>query len=80
MTTEIESAIAASAYRWRLKLTNESGGAFENMVAVLMVPDEKFESFERLIVAGNGCVVQPRFDNKYHFIIICFITIILTVF
>ncbi|XP_051154922.1 DNA topoisomerase 2-binding protein 1 isoform X2 [Leptopilina boulardi] len=63
LTTEIEFAIAAAAYRWRIKLTNEPGGAFEDMVALLLVQEEKLESFERLIVAGNGCVVKSSSSN-----------------
>ncbi|XP_043474546.1 DNA topoisomerase 2-binding protein 1-A isoform X2 [Leptopilina heterotoma] len=60
LSTEIEQMMAAAAYRWRIKLTKEPGGAFENMVALLLVQEEKYESFERLIVAGSGRVVLPR--------------------
>lgn len=60
LSTEIEQTMAAAAYRWRIKLTKEPGGAFENMVALLLVQEEKYESFERLIVAGGGRVVLPR--------------------
>ncbi|XP_033225645.1 DNA topoisomerase 2-binding protein 1 isoform X2 [Belonocnema kinseyi] len=60
LTNETEKAIASAAHRWRVKLSIEPGGAFEGMVALLMVPEEKYDSFERLIVAGNGTVVQAR--------------------
>ena len=61
LSTDTERAIASAAYRWRLKLAKEPGGAFDGMVALLMVPEEKYDSFERLIAAGNGTVVQARF-------------------
>ncbi|XP_076627119.1 mutagen-sensitive 101 isoform X1 [Colletes latitarsis] len=57
---EIEKMIAAAAYRWRLNLLKEPRGPFNNMVALLLVSDEKYDQFERLINAGGGKVVQAR--------------------
>ncbi|XP_053987839.1 DNA topoisomerase 2-binding protein 1-A isoform X1 [Hylaeus volcanicus] len=57
---EIEVMIAAAAYRWRLQLLKEPLGAFNNMVALLLVSGEKYDQFKRLIEAGGGKVVQAR--------------------
>ncbi|RLU18231.1 hypothetical protein DMN91_008587 [Ooceraea biroi] len=57
---EIEQAIATAAYRWRNKLLCESNGPFSGMVALLMVSEEKYDQFKRLIEAGNGSVIQAR--------------------
>lgn len=58
---DIEKAIASAAYRWRLKLLDEPGGAFKDMVAILLVQGEKYNQFTRLIEAGGGTVVQARY-------------------
>ncbi|XP_032667662.1 DNA topoisomerase 2-binding protein 1 isoform X2 [Odontomachus brunneus] len=57
---EIERAIAAAAYRWRLKLLKKPNGPFSDMVALLLVAEEKYDQFKRLIVAGGGSVMQAR--------------------
>ncbi|XP_066593898.1 DNA topoisomerase 2-binding protein 1 [Prorops nasuta] len=57
---DMENAIAAAAYRWRLKLLHEPGGAFKNMVALLIGASEKYDQLKRLIEAGGGEVVQAR--------------------
>ncbi|XP_029163393.1 DNA topoisomerase 2-binding protein 1-A isoform X2 [Nylanderia fulva] len=57
---EIEQAIAAAAYKWRLRLQNESNGPFSDMVALLMVSEDKYDQFKRLIEAGGGSVTQAR--------------------
>ncbi|XP_011691670.1 PREDICTED: DNA topoisomerase 2-binding protein 1 isoform X2 [Wasmannia auropunctata] len=58
---EMENAIAAAAYRWRLKLQKElNDGPFSGMVALLMIAKEKYDQFKRLIEAGGGLVVQAR--------------------
>ncbi|XP_014482988.1 PREDICTED: DNA topoisomerase 2-binding protein 1-A isoform X2 [Dinoponera quadriceps] len=57
---EIEQAIAAAAYRWRLKLSMKSDGPFSDMVALLLVSEEKYDQFKRLIEAGGGVVIQAR--------------------
>ncbi|XP_012528474.1 DNA topoisomerase 2-binding protein 1 isoform X2 [Monomorium pharaonis] len=59
-SNEIEIAIAAAAYRWRLKLQTELNGPFSNIVALLMVSEEKYDQFKRLIEAGGGMVVQAK--------------------
>lgn len=61
---EIEQAIAAAAYRWRLKLLREPKGPFSDMVALLLVSEEKHDQFKRLIVAGGGSVMQARYCRK----------------
>lgn len=55
-----EKMIMNAAYRWRLKLLNDPGGAFRNMVALLVTPKEKREQFDRLIHAGGGIVVEAK--------------------
>ncbi|XP_057320530.1 DNA topoisomerase 2-binding protein 1-A isoform X3 [Microplitis mediator] len=60
LTTAQEIELAKAAYRWRIKLSNKNSGAFENMVAILIVPKEKYPQFERLINAGGGIVVQAK--------------------
>ncbi|XP_046481485.1 DNA topoisomerase 2-binding protein 1 isoform X1 [Neodiprion pinetum] len=59
-TTDTESQIAAAAHRWRLKLTTNPGGAFRDMVALLIGPKERCQQFQRLICAGGGTVVEAR--------------------
>lgn len=59
-TGDIETAIAAAAYRWRLKLLKEPTGPFHDMVALLLVSGEKYDQFKRLIETGGGTVVQAR--------------------
>ncbi|TGZ37603.1 DNA topoisomerase 2-binding protein 1 [Temnothorax longispinosus] len=58
--SEIENAIAAAAYRWRQKLQKELDGPFSDIVALLMVSEEKYDQFKRLIEAGGGSVMQAR--------------------
>ncbi|KAL0125656.1 hypothetical protein PUN28_004619 [Cardiocondyla obscurior] len=60
VNSEIEKAIAAAAYKWRLKLQKELDGPFSNIVALLMVSEEKYDQFKRLIEAGGGSVMQAR--------------------
>jgi hypothetical protein len=55
-----EKMIMNAAYRWRIKLLNNPGGAFRHMVALLFTPKEKKEQFERLIHAGGGIVVEAK--------------------
>ncbi|OAD60789.1 DNA topoisomerase 2-binding protein 1-A [Eufriesea mexicana] len=57
---EVEEAIAAAAYKWRLKLLKEPNGPFYNMVALLLASGDKYDQFKRLIEAGGGKVVQAR--------------------
>lgn len=57
---EIENAIAAAAYRWRLKLQKQQNSPFSDIVALLMVSEEKYDQFKRLIEAGGGSVMQAR--------------------
>ncbi|XP_011139690.1 DNA topoisomerase 2-binding protein 1-B isoform X2 [Harpegnathos saltator] len=57
---EIEQGIAAAAYRWRLKLLKKPDGPFSDMVALLLVSEEKCDQFKRLIEAGGGSVMQAR--------------------
>lgn len=52
--------IMSAAHRWRLRLLKDPGGAFRGMVALLIVPQEKREQFERLIHAGGGIVVEAK--------------------
>ncbi|XP_015595302.1 DNA topoisomerase 2-binding protein 1-A isoform X2 [Cephus cinctus] len=59
-TGETEKLIAAAAYKWRIKILQEPGGAFQNMVALLLVQKEKYDQFQRLICAGGGVVVQAK--------------------
>ncbi|XP_011498023.1 PREDICTED: DNA topoisomerase 2-binding protein 1-A [Ceratosolen solmsi marchali] len=61
-----EKMIMNAAYRWRIKLLNDPGGAFRHMVALLFTPKEKKEQFERLIHAGGGIVVEakPPYDSS----------------
>ncbi|XP_025993748.1 DNA topoisomerase 2-binding protein 1 isoform X2 [Solenopsis invicta] len=76
---EIEIAIAAAVYRWRLKLQKELHGPFSNIVALLMVSEEKYDQFKRLIKAGGGMVVQakPPYDANLsgHKITHCFVNV-----
>ncbi|XP_020299565.1 DNA topoisomerase 2-binding protein 1 isoform X3 [Pseudomyrmex gracilis] len=58
--SDMEQAIATAAHRWRLKLQKEPDGPFSDMVALLMVSDEKYDQFKRLIEAGGGLVTQAR--------------------
>ncbi|CAL1689646.1 unnamed protein product [Lasius platythorax] len=57
---EIEQAIAAAAYKWRLRLQKEPDGPFSDIVALLMVSEDKYDQFKRLIEAGGGSVTQAR--------------------
>ncbi|XP_043282964.1 DNA topoisomerase 2-binding protein 1 [Venturia canescens] len=59
-TGDTEKSIAAAVHRWRLKLSREPGGAFQEMVALLLVNKEKYDQFARLISAGGGTVVQAK--------------------
>ncbi|XP_023318938.1 DNA topoisomerase 2-binding protein 1-A isoform X3 [Trichogramma pretiosum] len=59
-SNESEKMIMSAAYRWRLKLLKQPGGAFCNMVALLITQKEKREQFERLILAGGGIVVEAK--------------------
>jgi len=56
----MEQAIATAVYRWRNKLLCEPNGPFSDMVALLMVSEEKHDQFKRLIEAGGGSVIQAR--------------------
>lgn len=60
VTGETEKSISAAAYRWRLKLSREPGGAFQEITALLLVNKEKYDQFARLIKAGGGSVVQAK--------------------
>ncbi|XP_050451407.1 DNA topoisomerase 2-binding protein 1-A isoform X2 [Cataglyphis hispanica] len=60
----IEQAIAAAAYKWRQRLQKELDGPFSNMVALLMVSEDKHDQFKRLIEAGGGSVTQARFEYR----------------
>ena len=62
---EIEQAIAAAAYKWRIKSLQESEGPFFGMVALLMISEEKFDLFKSLIEAGGGLVMQARCVSFY---------------
>jgi len=75
---ETEQAIAAAAYKWRIKLRQEPDGPFFGMVALLMLSGEKYDQFKRLIEAGGGSVMQARYaffylkkKKFYYFSIIC---------
>lgn len=57
---ETEKAIAAAAHKWRLKLMEQPFGPFHGMVALLMVANERYNQFKRLIEAGGGKVVQAK--------------------
>ncbi|KAL6258449.1 hypothetical protein P5V15_010405 [Pogonomyrmex californicus] len=57
---EMETAIAVAAYKWRLRLQKELHGPFSDIVALLMVSEEKYDQFKRLIEAGGGVVIQAR--------------------
>ncbi|XP_072746156.1 DNA topoisomerase 2-binding protein 1-A isoform X2 [Anoplolepis gracilipes] len=59
-SSEIEQMIAAAAHKWRLKLQKEPVGPFSDMVALLMVSEDKYDQFKRLIEAGGGSVTQAR--------------------
>lgn len=52
--------IMNAAYRWRLKLLKNPGGAFCDIVAILETQKEKKDQFERLINAGGGIVVEAK--------------------
>lgn len=58
---EIENAIAAAAYRWRVKLQKQLDSPFSDIVALLMVSEEKYDQFKRLIEAGGGMVMQAKY-------------------
>lgn len=60
LDNDLEKSLAAAAYRWRIKLKNQTIGAFKDMIAMLMVPQDKRGQFERLINAGGGIVVQAK--------------------
>lgn len=60
LSVDTEKSIAAAVHRWRLRLRDEPGGAFRDMVAMLLVPPEKYKQFERLINAGGGVVVEAK--------------------
>ncbi|XP_044585283.1 DNA topoisomerase 2-binding protein 1-A isoform X2 [Cotesia glomerata] len=60
LANQQEIDLAKAAYRWRIRLSNKNSGAYENMVAILMVPKEKYQQFERLINAGGGIVVPAK--------------------
>ncbi|XP_012219736.2 DNA topoisomerase 2-binding protein 1 isoform X1 [Linepithema humile] len=76
---EIEQAIAAAAYKWRVKLHQEPDGPFFGMVALLMTSEEKYDQFKRLIEAGGGLVTQarPPYDTSPsgHRITHCFVNV-----
>ncbi|KAK0170881.1 hypothetical protein PV328_008672 [Microctonus aethiopoides] len=57
---------AAAANRWRVKLQGTGKCAFNGMVAMLMMPNEKHDQLARLIEAGGGTVVQakPPYDTS----------------
>ncbi|XP_018339764.1 PREDICTED: DNA topoisomerase 2-binding protein 1-A isoform X3 [Trachymyrmex septentrionalis] len=59
-SSKLENAIGAAVYKWRLKLQKESYGPFSNIVALLMVSEEKYDQFKRLIEAGGGLVMQAK--------------------
>lgn len=63
---EPDKSYAAAAYRWRVKLQGTGKCAFNGMVAMLMVPNEKHDQLARLIKAGGGTVVQakPPYDTS----------------
>ncbi|XP_011313192.1 DNA topoisomerase 2-binding protein 1 isoform X2 [Fopius arisanus] len=63
---ENEKTSAAAAHRWRLALKNSKRRAFQGMVAMLIMNQDKYEQFERLIKAGGGIVVQakPPYDSS----------------
>lgn len=60
LTNEIEHTLASAAHRWRVKRKNGDGGAFEGMIAMLLVTKDKHEQFKRLIQAGGGSVVEAK--------------------
>lgn len=43
-----------------MKLLKEPYGPFNDMVALLLASEEKYDQFKRLIEAGGGTVVQAR--------------------
>ncbi|XP_025266640.1 DNA topoisomerase 2-binding protein 1-A isoform X3 [Camponotus floridanus] len=59
-SSSIEQAIAAAAHKWRLRLQKKPDGPFCDMVALLMVSEDKYDQFKRLIEAGGGSVTQAR--------------------
>jgi hypothetical protein len=62
--TEDEANIAAAAYYWRINRSQGvSGGPFHGITAVLYLR-EKNASFQRLLEAGGGKVVDQGYDNK----------------
>ncbi|KAF7995978.1 hypothetical protein HCN44_008733 [Aphidius gifuensis] len=60
LINDIEHTLASAAHRWRVKRKNGGGGAFEGMIAMLLVNKDKHEQFERLIQAGGGLVVEAK--------------------
>ncbi|KAG5323618.1 TOPB1 protein, partial [Pseudoatta argentina] len=76
-SSKLENTIGAAVYKWRLKLQKESYGPFSNMLALLMVSEEKYDQFKRLIEAGGGLVMQAKcvlinFYRKENSFIICY--------
>jgi hypothetical protein len=62
--TEDEANIAAAAHYWRINRSQGvSGGPFHGITAVLYLR-EKNASFQRLLEAGGGKVVDQGYDNK----------------
>lgn len=60
-TGDIEEAIAAAAFKWRVKLLKEPGAyPFRDMVAILLAVGDKYDMFKRLIEVGGGTVVEAR--------------------
>lgn len=77
LVNESEQTLAMAAHRWRVKRQNGSGGAFDGMVAMLLVNKDKYEQFERLINAGGGLVVQakpPYTSSKGKKVTHCFVS------
>ncbi|XP_034950082.1 DNA topoisomerase 2-binding protein 1 isoform X2 [Chelonus insularis] len=60
LDNEQERQLALAAHKWRIKLSGKNSGAFHDMVAMLMVSKEKYATFERLIKAGGGTVVEAK--------------------
>ena len=54
-----EYQLAEAVHRWRTKLDGKQG-AFSNFRAVLVASSAKIASFQRLIEAGGGVVLDPR--------------------
>ncbi|XP_012256497.2 DNA topoisomerase 2-binding protein 1-A isoform X1 [Athalia rosae] len=77
--TETERQLAAAAHRWRLWSLENLGGAFHDMVALLIGPEEKCQQFERVIRAGGGKVVEAKppynMNSKSEKITHCFIQV-----